>query len=519
MARSESNPDGRHGRRKRGGRKSKGAESNVIEKLSVEDKLRVYEEVRALLEAHSAGAHKKDSESDSEVESDRVEKKRGRRSDRKKASSDTPPGIDRDEAHWNSGHGEPKPKSKSKGKAGKKSGDSPKKRNRAPADKKNVKSDSDKIVSFSHDQTYVLDALREGEGPAAKKEPAPRTKSSKKSRNEDERGRRSLRGSQKKKGRKPGRPKTTRALPPQSRSKSGRILLTTGVDEASLIAITESGRFHDFPAGQPIYRQGDPGGAAFWVIEGKVEVKREVPGKELLLYKARPGEMLGEVDELCASKYRSCSAYTTRPTTLLELPTDLVTTFTRGLERRPTRRLLRNALCLLARRLREAGISDYVDAVTDSSGTSTGFVSLDDTRNFLAQYVEGPAVEELMELEMITPETFDTGDFIYEAGEKPDGFFLIQSGKVEVSNDRSDTESVRMKQLPAPCVVGEVSYFSNRRRTLSVRATEQTQAFHFLGRPYRSLRKKDPDHALHVLASTVKLAAGLVHACETQGPM
>ena len=50
-----------------------------------------------------------------------------------------------------------------------------------------------------------------------------------------------------------------------------------------------------FPQGTTIFRDGDPGGTAFIVVSGKVEIHKEIDGERAVLSVNGPNEIFGEL--------------------------------------------------------------------------------------------------------------------------------------------------------------------------------------------------------------------------------
>ncbi len=68
------------------------------------------------------------------------------------------------------------------------------------------------------------------------------------------------------------------------------------LDEAELEQVAEICHEMTFPAGQHIFREGDPGNRLYLVLEGKVRISRDIPGSgEEALSVLQPGACFGEM--------------------------------------------------------------------------------------------------------------------------------------------------------------------------------------------------------------------------------
>jgi len=72
-------------------------------------------------------------------------------------------------------------------------------------------------------------------------------------------------------------------------------------------------------AGDSVYREGDPGDAVFVIMEGRVEVLREVDGETLQLTILRKGGIFGEMGVI-RNRPRSTTTRALDDVTLLEIP-------------------------------------------------------------------------------------------------------------------------------------------------------------------------------------------------------
>ena len=71
------------------------------------------------------------------------------------------------------------------------------------------------------------------------------------------------------------------------------------IDERRLKIIAMMGETLSFSPGERLFERGDPGDAAFVVIEGAVDVVLGTPGQETIVATLGKGEIFGEIAALC----------------------------------------------------------------------------------------------------------------------------------------------------------------------------------------------------------------------------
>ncbi|MCC6421497.1 MAG: cyclic nucleotide-binding domain-containing protein [Gemmataceae bacterium] len=90
--------------------------------------------------------------------------------------------------------------------------------------------------------------------------------------------------------------------------------------------------------------------------------------------------------------------------------------------------------------------------------------------------------------------SFRAGDTIFKEGEEGVGFFLIQSGKVEVS--RGGTE---VATLSDGGFFGEMALIDNHRRSATVKAATDTQCLAIMRSDFLAELRNNPDLAVEML--------------------
>ena len=85
--------------------------------------------------------------------------------------------------------------------------------------------------------------------------------------------------------------------------------------------IVDAGDIKLLPAGEVLFKEGDPPGSVLLVLKGKLQVYVERHGKDMILTDAPPSTILGELSVLCGMP-RSASVRVIDDATVLEWSAD-----------------------------------------------------------------------------------------------------------------------------------------------------------------------------------------------------
>jgi len=119
-----------------------------------------------------------------------------------------------------------------------------------------------------------------------------------------------------------------------------------GVDASTLAEIEAACEWLDLPSGQTLFRQGDPGESLYAIVSGRVVIRAERDGAEVLVREVGRGETIGEM-ALLTGDLRSATVVAIRDSVLVRLRRDA---FDRLLESHP--RMALGLSRLLVERLR-----------------------------------------------------------------------------------------------------------------------------------------------------------------------
>ncbi len=176
--------------------------------------------------------------------------------------------------------------------------------------------------------------------------------------------------------------------------------------DEELAAVRDQADIRHYNLGQVVFRQGDTGDAMYVVYSGKVRVLHEENGEELPLNTLFAGDHFGEL-ALVSNEPRSATIRSAADSTLIGIPAEAV------------RSLLD----------KNQELRQYFDRYADRLEL-WNFVKL---VGQLGTQLRPPQLRELVD--KFQPQEFKAGETILAAGEVPNHFHLVQSGRVNVLND------------------------------------------------------------------------------------
>lgn len=104
----------------------------------------------------------------------------------------------------------------------------------------------------------------------------------------------------------------------------------------------------------------------------------------------------------------------------------------------------------------------------------------------------------------MTAERFETGDFLYRAGDVGDRLYVVLQGRIQVYQE-DEYERIRMLELLGPCdVVGELSLFDQQPRTANVSALSDVVVAALRHEPMKQMLLDHPEIALALLAHVTR---------------
>ncbi len=221
-----------------------------------------------------------------------------------------------------------------------------------------------------------------------------------------------------------------------------------GMSDEQLSQFEPSLQLTALAPGDVLVRQGDPGDAMYVLISGKLEVRVKTPaGGEVAVDSLRSGATVGEM-ALVAGQERTA-------TVLAAAPSELVRLSRSGFERlAETNPELREALIRqMQPRLQRVQLSGVLE--TWFSGLSTSDLHvLQDEVSWV--HVAG-------------------GEWLYRAGDEPDGLYLLVSGRLQIHGTDADGQPVGGAEIGRGASIGELAVLDDSPRSESVLALRDSQ--------------------------------------------
>lgn len=105
---------------------------------------------------------------------------------------------------------------------------------------------------------------------------------------------------------------------------------------------------------------------------------------------------------------------------------------------------------------------------------------------------------------LMVPRSFRAGEAIVQEKDRPAGFFVITSGKVEVVRGAAGDRPQVLATLGPGDFFGEMALFEGQARSATVRALEDTDCLVMTGWDFRAELSTDPEIAMAVLETVVR---------------
>lgn len=293
---------------------------------------------------------------------------------------------------------------------------------------------------------------------------------------------------------------------------SERFTLLTGLTENQVKLLRDAGSRQKYEEGETIFSPGDPAQGVPIILRGRVEVATQI-GAASFVSTRRSGEWFGELEPIVAAAHRRSLARAVRPTSLFEIPGSPLELFRWLPDRKAAMRLLRNAICLMGRHLREMAEasakspSGSRDALADSHPSAAWEAAL--------ALLPPGLVDRLRACRSFEEMRLLDGQHLYREGDEPDGMYFVQAGTLDIFR-RSGRRQRKLSTLEGPMLIGDVSFFSHHNRSVSVRAFGPVRLLKFSGERFARVRQRDAEETLDLLLLAAEFAAGLQRA--RQGP-
>lgn len=277
-----------------------------------------------------------------------------------------------------------------------------------------------------------------------------------------------------------------------------------GLDERQLGAIRHVRVQRAFAPGSQIFIEGDAASHLYIIIRGAVRITRLTPEGRIELARLGHNDVIGEIGLILASSFRTATAEAIEETHTLEIPVNVIELFRRVNDLEATMTILQNLVCVLGERLRRKDrLSPELFRGADP----------------FSPFYKGDLKHALETIEASLPKGFlsifagnkklKPGEILCEQDSKPDGFYCIHKGELEVIQREGGMER-ELGRIAGPTITGEIGFFSGEPRTATLRAATEVEYTRFSGADFERLKKKDPEHAFQVLSAAAQFAVHLI---------
>ncbi len=276
--------------------------------------------------------------------------------------------------------------------------------------------------------------------------------------------------------------------------------LFDGMSSDQIQKLRECGAHMTYEPGIRIFQEGNPATGLYAIIHGEVEIRKKTPDGEVLLSKLSDGAIFGELGLIHHEGIRTASAYVTERSHIFAIPGNPLRLFEHLQAWGAVLVLLKNMIRVIGERMAEkekqGGVAPaWVGAVTMDPEYQRAIKKIE---SLLPQDPANP---------FLNDRTFQPGQYLFQQGEKPDGFYFIHSGAVQIIQKQAGGTMREMTRRRAPTLVGEFGFFANQPRSASIRALDRVRTTHFSGKQFVTLECYDERRAADVAFTAVKIAA------------
>ena len=258
-----------------------------------------------------------------------------------------------------------------------------------------------------------------------------------------------------------------------------------------------------YEKGAEIFRQGDPGDTMYVIQYGAVEVIQKNAGKENVLALLEKGDFFGEM-ALIDNQPRSASIRTLCRSRLLELSRSSLLS---RLKNDPGIAL--NLLKILSKRIENSNLSRHKsinieqsfsedELISDNNVPSTSREKINTQQDRL-NILRNQFMDQLTD---ITDEAehrhLKAGETVFKSNESGDEMYIISEGQIEISQSALENKYI-LAYLGPGDFFGEMSLITNRPRTATAAAGEDTDVMVFSRRNFLDGLSRKPELGLLVL--------------------
>jgi CRP-like cAMP-binding protein len=103
--------------------------------------------------------------------------------------------------------------------------------------------------------------------------------------------------------------------------------------------------------------------------------------------------------------------------------------------------------------------------------------------------------------EVAVPRRFATGQVIFREGDESDTCYIVASGHARALREHSDGRTIALARFGPGDIFGELAMFDHERRSATVEAMDELQAFAVMSADMRRLMREHPDIAVKLVTA------------------
>ncbi len=108
---------------------------------------------------------------------------------------------------------------------------------------------------------------------------------------------------------------------------------------------------------------------------------------------------------------------------------------------------------------------------------------------------------------------FTKDEYIFKEGDESNQVYIIVSGNVEISAQDPTDKKIKLINLQAGSIIGEIGFIDGKQRTASAKIIEDTQVLAYSRETFSELEQNYPEIALKILKELGKIVTKRLRMC------
>lgn len=272
------------------------------------------------------------------------------------------------------------------------------------------------------------------------------------------------------------------------------------IPREELAAFRHVAALQHFEPGDVIIREGSEAHGFYVLVKGVVEVYCETTQGETVLAHLSGHEVFGEMGLINPERLRTANVRASTHVDVFYIPADPYRLMQRHGDIESRRVLLRNTLYILRRRLAHNRPLDSAPRPSyltwHDSDRRDADAALKDVQNQLKRTGV---------FKRVARERLEPGHVLCRQDELAQGFWFVHSGTLELAREPDRGREILLRHLHAPCLIGEIGFFTGAPRLATVRAADAIEVTTFDHGRYDDLWERDPETALELMLAAARL--------------